>query len=85
MMNYKLVQTGMAVVPGTDGKFMGPVYDILETATDQVVASSVQGGTAPNQAKALCRHLNMGGGFDGKTPSFFLNAIAHPNLVESFG
>lgn len=70
MMNYKLVPAGIAAVPNTDGKFSGPVYDILETATEQTVAWGIPG--AHNQAKALCRNLNMGGGFDGNTPPFFL-------------
>jgi len=73
MMNYKLVPAGIATVPNTDGKFAGPVYDILETATDQIVAQSIPG--THNQAKALCRQLNMGGGFDGSTPAFFLVQI----------
>ena len=78
MMNYKLVQTGMAVVPGTDGKFSGPVYDILETSTDQIVLENVSGHN--NEAKRLCRHLNMGGGFDGFTPAFLLQKIPPVNL-----
>lgn len=26
-------------------------------------------------AKALCNHLNQGGGFDGNTPDFFMNRL----------
>jgi hypothetical protein len=44
-------------------------YNILETTTGQIV---VEG---KDEAKQLCRHLNMGGGFDGSTPSFFLTRL----------
>jgi hypothetical protein len=70
MMNYKLVQKGIDTIPNTDGRFAGAVYDILETTTDQIVAEGIHG--YKDEAKRLCRHLNMGGGFDGFTPSFFL-------------
>ncbi len=62
MMNYKLV----ANAPD-NGKF----YDILETTTDQIVAE----GICKEEAKSLARHCNMGGFFDGWTPSFFLQSI----------
>jgi hypothetical protein len=73
MMNYKLVPNGIAAVPNTNGKFAGPVYDILETTTNQIVAEGISGHNS--EAKNLCRKLNMGGGFDGNTPSFFLARI----------
>ena len=73
MMNYKLVQAGIANIPNTDGKFAGPAYNILETSTGQTVVEGVLG--YKDEAKKLCRHLNMGGGFDGNTPSFFLARI----------
>jgi len=73
MMNYKLVQTGVTDIHNTDGKYVTQVYDILETATDQTVIEGIHG--YKDEAKKLCRHLNMGGGFDGNTPSFFLARI----------
>ena len=73
MMNYKLVQTGVADIHNTDGKYVTQVYDILETKTSQVVKSGVPAYL--NEAKNACRHLNMGGGFDGNTPAFFLARI----------
>jgi len=42
--------------------------NVVETKTNQIIAS----GIAPAEAKAMVRHLNFGGGFDGNTPSFFL-------------
>lgn len=69
MMNYKLVQTGLSAIPGK-GDFETQAYDIIETKTNQVIACDVPGYM--NEAKNLCRHLNMGGGFDGNTPPFFL-------------
>lgn len=41
---------------------------IIEKQTDhQIVKSSNTDGL-----KKLCRHLNLGGGFDGWTPAFFM-------------
>jgi len=82
MMNYKLVPAGIATVPNTDSKFSAQVYDILETATDQIVARGIPG--AHNQAKALCRQLNMGGGFDGNTPPFFLAQIPKRAFLDTY-
>ena len=42
--------------------------NVVETKTNQIIAS----GITPAEAKAMVRHLNFGGGFDGNTPSFFL-------------
>lgn len=41
---------------------------VMETATNQIVRS--YDGLEP--ARKVLRHLNLGGGFDGWTPSFFL-------------
>lgn len=43
------------------------LFDIIETNTNQVVFTSNQ-----KDAKMFMRHLNLGGGFDGWTPSFVL-------------
>lgn len=59
MMNYKLVHE-------TSG-------DILETPTNEIIRSDVH--RSKGQEKALCKELNMGGGFDGWTPLFFLTRI----------
>lgn len=63
MMNYKVIQS--AVVDR---------FDVFETQTDQVVLSA----TTNKIAKETSRHLNLGGGFDGQTPSFFLRQIDRP-------
>ena len=47
------------------------VFEVLETKTNQVIASFAEHKTA----KELLRHLNLGGGFDGWTPSFILKTI----------
>lgn len=44
------------------------MYEIIETLTNNRVAQNLD----IHQAKASCRHLNFGGGFDGWTPTFFL-------------
>lgn len=73
-MNYKLVNKPgeWEAIPNTEGKYVTQRYDILETKTNQIVA------TKPgfnDEAKRLCGHLNGGGGFNGHTPEFFLSSI----------
>ena len=58
-MNYNLVE-------GKDKS----MYDVLEETTNQVIKSFP--GDKFLEARALMRHLNLGGGFDGWTPSFLL-------------
>ena len=62
-MNYNLVE-------GRSDKNM---YDVLETTTDQVIKSFP--GNEFIKARAFMRHLNLGGSFDGWTPTFFLKKI----------
>ena len=57
MMNYKIVLHPTGA-------------DILETATKQVVNTK---SLMNEDAKKLCRNLNLGGGFDGWTPAFFVD------------
>jgi hypothetical protein len=63
MMNYKVIQS--AVVDR---------FDVFETQTEQVVLPA----TTNKIAKEMCRNLNLGAGFDGRTPSFFLQQIHCP-------
>ena len=49
------------------------MYDILETTTDQVIMSFP--GDKFLEARAFMRHLNLGGAFDGWTPSFLLKKL----------
>lgn len=44
------------------------VADVVEIETGQVIKS----GVPTAEARELCRSLNFGNGFDGKTPAFFL-------------
>ena len=47
------------------------MYEIIETLTNNKVAQNLD----IHQAKASCRHLNFGGGFDGWVPDFFTNKL----------
>lgn len=62
-MNYNLVE----------GRADRNEYDILETTTDQVIKSFA--GDRFSEARAFMRHLNLGGGFDGFTPTFLLKSF----------
>lgn len=66
MVNYKTQPTGQIVDLGGGYGIAGA--DVLETTTNQIIASSLP----MPEAKAMVRHLNFGGGFNGNTPSFFL-------------
>lgn len=45
---------------------------VNDTIVEQTTGQVVKEGLLSHDAKALCRHLNFGGGFDGFTPAFFL-------------
>ena len=49
-------------------KYKDKMYEIVETATDQVIEVCTDVFTAQKQKT----HFNRGGGFDGWTPSFML-------------
>lgn len=49
-------------------------FDVIETCTEQVIRTF----EAHKEAKKFLRHLNLGGGFDGWTPTFFLKKIEIP-------
>ena len=49
----------------------GNLFEVLETATQYVIGSF----NTQKEAKEFLRHLNLGGGFDGWTPSFVLKKI----------
>ena len=52
------------------------VVKIIETPTNQVIEMFIL-ESEMDKAKDMLKHLNMGGGFDGNTPSFFLNSGLH--------
>lgn len=43
-------------------------YSVFESETEQTIGEF----TDKSEARKLLRHLNLGGGFDGWTPSFFM-------------
>jgi hypothetical protein len=51
------------------------MYDVLEETTNQVIKSFP--GDKFSEARAFMRHLNLGGGFDGWTPSFLVKNISN--------
>ena len=83
MVNYKVQPTGewepipSVTQPGTMSGYVQSTFKIVETTTDLTVKT----GLSRTEAKELCRHLNFGGGFDGWTPTFFLekNKISFSN------
>ena len=48
------------------------VYTVQETVTNQAIKTF----TVFLEAKKFMRHLNLGGGFDGLTPNFFLTDVS---------
>jgi hypothetical protein len=81
MMNYKVQNTNRwkleqpldkpvnwAQSDAVGGYFL---HEVVETVTSQVIKTDM----TQSEAKNACRFLNMGGGFDGNTPSFFLERI----------
>jgi len=72
-MNYKTVESLM--YPETS-QLNCPIYNVIETTTNQIIKSF----PAPTEAKEFMRHLNLGGAFDGFTPTFMLvDMKAHIN------
>lgn len=74
-MNYRYINT--ASYNGDDGP---EICDVIENTTEQVIMSNI---TLP-KARELVRHLNFGGGFDGKTPAFFLDAFPLSKNIDDF-
>ena len=55
------------------------MYDVFEETTSQVIKSFP--GDKFLEARSFMRHLNLGGGFDGFTPTFFLKSVG--NFVKA--
>lgn len=73
MINYKVVNyTANIDTPHIQ------LADVLEVETKQVIKNRVSVAAA----KETCRYLNFGGGFDGNTPSFFLQKLEIINPTE---
>ena len=58
----------------------GNLCKIVETQTGQTIKDDL----SREQAKNLCRHLNMGGGFDGYTPRFFFNKVRKLHFEDDY-
>jgi len=88
MVNYKVqsMEKWMPIPsvtqPGMDSGYVHWAYELIELQTQQIIKNDLPS----HEAKALCRHLNFGGGFDGWTPNFFLEksekkSVEHDELV----
>lgn len=69
-MGYR-VQEGLLLHPSSVKNC--PVYDVFETRTTTKEKVFIKRFMYKEEAKTFSRHLNLGGGFDGWTPDFFLN------------
>jgi hypothetical protein len=67
-MNYKVIKNEST-----------NLYDIFETATEQVIMSFDK----LTDARKSVRHFNLGGSFDGWTPNFFLKKIIIPKSKKN--
>jgi hypothetical protein len=56
------------------------LHEVVETATDQIIKTNM----TQSEAKALARHLNMGGSFDGFTPAFFCVDTSGINRLDDY-
>lgn len=68
MINYSTIDTGMAIEDSI-------VYGVFEDRTKQVIAVSV----IRDLARSVVKGLNLGQGFDGTTPAFFMNG--RPQII----
>ena len=49
-------------------------FNVFEVPTEQVIKTFSDN----KEARKFLRHLNLGGGFDGWTPTFFLKSVEIP-------
>jgi hypothetical protein len=78
MVNYRVQKDDIltqAVTTMSEGRTEG--FSVIENMSGHIMKS----GLSKEGARALCRRLNFGGGFDGYTPEFFLQKIKN-NLCE---
>jgi len=67
-MNYKLVDNEEMLI---EGEYMFRTWDLVEIQTGIPIKTSLK----KEEARAMLRHLNMGGAFDGFTPQFFCQSL----------
>lgn len=85
MMNYKVQNANrwkLELDQPADWAQSKPVggyflHEIVESATDLVIKTDM----TQSEAKALCRRLNGGGGFNGFTPAFFCQTLPIDSYV----
>jgi len=54
-------------------------HHVVETATGHVLKTEME----REEARALARRLNLGGGFDGNTPSFFCAKFSAGAFIDT--
>lgn len=71
-MGYRVVE-GLLLHPNSEKNC--PVYNVYETRSETKEKVFIKQFLTKDDAKNFSRHLNLGGGFDGWTPDFFLIRI----------
>jgi hypothetical protein len=67
-MNYKLIDSEEMLI---EDEYMHRTWDVVEIPTGISIKTSLK----KEEARAMLRHLNMGGAFDGFTPHFFCETL----------
>ena len=67
-MNYKLIDSEEMLI---EGEYMYRTWDVVEIPTGISIKTSLK----KEEARAMLRHMNMGGAFDGFTPHFFCQSL----------
>jgi hypothetical protein len=71
-MGYKVVED-LLLHPSSSKNC--PVYNVFENRTETKEKIFIKQFMDREEAKKFSRHLNLGGGFDGWTPTFFLTEV----------
>lgn len=70
MMSYKVIE---GLLLPEDSIKNCPVYKVVERRSETKEEIVIRTFKTKEEAKTFSRHLNLGGGFDGWTPDFFLS------------
>lgn len=54
------------------------LFEVVEHRTETKEQYTIRRFNTKDDAKKFSKHLNLGGGFDGWTPHFFLKTIKEP-------
>lgn len=71
-MGYKVVE-GLLLHPSSEANCT--VYDVYENRIETKERIFIKRFMNRDDAKNFSKHLNLGGGFDGWTPGFFLKEV----------